>query len=521
MARYACTITVQTGEMPSTQTNFVWVAVTTNFPTEAIDGGSKSILDGGGNLRFYTDDTKATRIPLEIVEFTTGATPKIIVWGLASLGVGDTVYIEADTVATSQPADNAQYGTYDVWADFELVIHQGSIVDSTGNHTPSLAGSPSLASMMWDGQGYDFQSTGQYISVPHATSLNIEKDYSIDIWSDAPNDLGAQFYLDKSNFNADGFRFFKSNSTNLRSRHPDLSDANLDSSGASGLHREASTFNGTTRANLRDAVVLDSDTPTGTVTTTTTNLIVANNEDFDRPLDGVLGELWLAITERSASRVSEQNNQSNPAAFWSTSSWEDQDSSITIIPTSIASAESFGTPTIITGGVLISPVAIATEETVGSPNIAKELSILPPAIPSEESVGDPVIELILQQIFPNGIPTEAFVGQPAVLGGAEIVIPVLSRQTWNAVAKYLRGLVFKGADNDVIVAWLRSEGLEEGAYNDLWHNYLLQNGFLDGSLTDKYAAWRQNLAGDDPWLLSDGNWNDTKIWMDNETWRDN
>jgi hypothetical protein len=24
----------------------------------------------------------------------------------------------------------------------------------------------------------------------------------------------------------------------------------------------------------------------------------------------------------------------------------------------------------------------------------------------------------------------------------------------------------------------------------------------------------------DAWILSDGNWNDTKIWVDNETWRD-
>ena len=84
-------------------------------------------------------------------------------------------------------------------------------------------------------------------------------------------------------------------------------------------------------------------------------------------------------------------------------------------------------------------------------------------------------------------------GRPTVLGGASIVIPVDSRQTWNAVATYLRKLVFEGQDNDVITAWFRSEGLEEGAYNDLWNKYLLQRGFLDGTLTDKYAAWRRNI----------------------------
>ena len=146
--------------------------------------------------------------------------------------------------------------------------------------------------------------------------------------------------------------------------------------------------------------------------------------------------------------------------------------------------------------------------------------ILPDGIPSEEVVGDPVVQLILQIIYPNGIPTEQFVGRPLVLGGDSIVIPVDSRQTWNAVAQYLRGLVFRGQDNDVIVAWLRSEGFEDGAYNDMWYDYLFQNGFLDGSLTDKYAAWRQNVLQDDPWLLSSGSWNDFKIWRDNENWRD-
>jgi hypothetical protein len=195
---------------------------------------------------------------------------------------------------------------------------------------------------------------------------------------------------------------------------------------------------------------------------------------------------------------------------------------IVIAPSAIPSQEFVGQPVITTQGVVIQPVVISTEEAVGAPTLVTGVVIvIPDGIPTEEAVGDPVIQLLLQQIFPDEILTEEFVGQPAVFGGAVIAIPVRSRQTWNAVAKYLRGLVFKGSDNDVIVAWLRSEGLEEGEYNDLWYNYLLQNGFLDGSLTDKYAAWRQNLAGDDPWLLSDGNWDDTKIWIDNETWRDN
>jgi hypothetical protein len=236
--------------------------------------------------------------------------------------------------------------------------------------------------------------------------------------------------------------------------------------------------------------------------TATTNAAISNwNHSTNRNWDGDIAYIHMHYGAYSESQVKAYwkdpyqilKPKQEPVYFIA-----DASGVLTIIPTSIPSGESFGTPTITTGVVLISPVAILTQE----------------------SVGDPVIELILQQIFPEGIPTEEFVGRPVVLGGANIVIPVLSRQTWNAVAKYLRDLVFKGQDNDVILAWFRSEGLEDGAYNDLWYDYLLQKGFINGALTDKYAAWRQDIAGDDPWLLSSGSWNDNKIWRDNETWKD-
>jgi hypothetical protein len=165
-----------------------------------------------------------------------------------------------------------------------------------------------------------------------------------------------------------------------------------------------------------------------------------------------------------------------------------------LAPTAIASSESFGSPTITTGAVLIYPVAIATQESVGIPVIQRVKLIVPSAIASLEFVGNPIIELILQQIFPNGIPTQEFLGTPLVIGGDVLAIPTAQRQTWNSVANYLRIVGFKGADNDVIVAWLRSEGIVDGTYNDLWNKYLLQNGFSALTLADNYAAWRQNLA---------------------------
>jgi hypothetical protein len=193
---------------------------------------------------------------------------------------------------------------------------------------------------------------------------------------------------------------------------------------------------------------------------------------------------------------------------------------IIISPTVIASQELVGSPTVVPLGVILQPTVIVTEEVVGSPVLITGIVIvLPTGIPSEEVVGEPFVDTLLKQIFPTEILSLEDVGRPIVLGGDSIIIPIPNRQTWNAVAKYLRELVFTGYDNDVIMKWLRSEGYED-AYNDNWDDYLLGQGYLTGALSDRYSQWRQGVAGDDPWILSEGSWNDIKIWRDNENWRD-
>jgi hypothetical protein len=170
----------------------------------------------------------------------------------------------------------------------------------------------------------------------------------------------------------------------------------------------------------------------------------------------------------------------------------------TIITSPIPSAEVVGEPVITPLGVVLSPITISTLE----------------------FVGEPLVKRLLDILFPLEIDSTSSVGRPLVLGGDQIIIPIANRQTWNAVAKYLRALVFTGHDNDVIMKWLRSEGYED-AYNDNWADYLLGQGYLQGALADRYAQWRQGVAGDDPWILSEGSWNDAKIWRDTENWRDN
>lgn len=166
---------------------------------------------------------------------------------------------------------------------------------------------------------------------------------------------------------------------------------------------------------------------------------------------------------------------------------------LTIQPNEIPSEELVGSPIVTPQGVTVATVAIPTEEVVGSPTVLRGLVfILPEEIPSEEVVGTPFVDTVLKQIFPDEILTLESVGRPLVLGGDSIIIPIPSRVTWNAVAKYLREISpsFSGADNDVIMKWLLSEGYE-GQINDALCNYWSSLN-LEGAYNDKESEWKRS-----------------------------
>lgn len=318
-----------TGLTPvATLGGFVAVITKDNLPTSAFDTGTTSCLNGGGDWRFSTDINGTNQLPCDIVTCVTSATPanvEFIAWirfPTYSSGSRE-VYAFWNRAGQTQPATGAAFGRDEVWQDFELVVHQGTTIDSTGNHAPSLVGSPSLSTMLWGGQGYSIQSVNQYLSVPHAAGLNAEKDYSIDCWVDAGtiSDGDVRTLYDKSFQNTNGYVGTVSNSAAApsgvsRHRNPNLTNSNLDIVNQNGMQRLAYYFDGTTRTISRDASVTNSDTPTGTVTNNTESLIIGNRYDFQRPVQSTLGEFWLSIPNRQTDRNLEQSNQLNPATFW-------------------------------------------------------------------------------------------------------------------------------------------------------------------------------------------------------------
>ena len=164
---------------------------------------------------------------------------------------------------------------------------------------------------------------------------------------------------------------------------------------------------------------------------------------------------------------------------------------VTITPVKIDSSEVVGQPDIGLGLVLVFPSQISTEEVFGVPQLDLGLvQILVNEILTEEFVGQPSLDLLLKQIFPNGIISLEDVGKPLVSGGDSIVIPINDRRTWQAIASYLRALVFTGTNNDVIVKWLRSEGFE-GQINDAFMAYWDDLNYT-GTYNDRWSKWKKD-----------------------------
>lgn len=386
MARYGFTRTLPT--ITGSHSDFPVALTNGSFPTAAIDGGASSILNGGGNLRAYTDDTKTTQLPVEIVSFVTGGTPDIQVRvKVPTAATGNTVYIEADTVAIAQPAVTDTYGRNAVWTSrFEYVDHMENTVatdasgqqgafDSSGepvtNSVGKLGNHANLSLTEFFRQNFpaNTATTGYYLGGWVNLSSLTSKQRLFDMGP-------SKTYID-TGFASAGLRFVVNNS-----------GASLIDLGSipSGLNHIVGIYDGTTMELLVNGVVQGSNTVT--VTPSTPSHYKINNggaDQRDATYDEVkFGQISTFDSDYVATEYANENDPDN----WGTSSaWEDQDAvgGITInMPLIGAEAVVFGLE------VVVSPVIemplIGSEAIVYNPEVLNPLVIDMPLIGQEASI---------------------------------------------------------------------------------------------------------------------------------------
>jgi len=125
------------------------------------------IDQGGGDLRFSSDESGNNQLPCEVVEFDKVGN-LIQVWvKIPNASTGQVIYIWGDNTGDSQPAVTDTYGRNAVWTS--LVAHyslnDNSGVDSTGSNPLSATATNTVSgaygnAQQFSGQVYDGSITG-------------------------------------------------------------------------------------------------------------------------------------------------------------------------------------------------------------------------------------------------------------------------------------------------------------------------------------------------------------------------
>jgi hypothetical protein len=192
---YGFTYTLPT--IAGSHTDFPVLLKTDDFPSAAIDGTTNALNNGGGNLVAYTSDAKSTQLPVEIVRFVSSGSADAEVWiKIGTAATSGTIYIEADSSQTSQPAVTATYGRNAVWSDYAAVLHlsessgngtAGEFVDSTGNgHSGELTTGSSISGVStahpWGGSWLNFNGT-EAITLASSDSMLDGSNLILSAWA--------------------------------------------------------------------------------------------------------------------------------------------------------------------------------------------------------------------------------------------------------------------------------------------------------------------------------------------------
>jgi len=321
-----------TGLTPaSTLSGYVAVITLDNIPVEAIDAGANSALNGGGDLRFSTDDAGATQLPCEVVSYVTSATAglrkcEIHVRFSTYSSAAREVWMFYKKAGESQPVATDTYGRNAVWSSYHNSYRLNNTTDSAGNNDLTNSG-VTLA------DDADFGSSETYLysnsNGPSGTgNLSVSfkmnttqysvnaNHHMVNIGAAATNNMFLVInYNHKLKFGAWG--------------GSGLSASTIDD-GAD--HYIDLTFDGTT-ARLYVDGVLDATDSASSLNITALPMHFGHYRGgggaFD--YDGTLDDLELYNGALSADLVAtKHSNQSAPASFWTVGTPEDTGGGVTL-----------------------------------------------------------------------------------------------------------------------------------------------------------------------------------------------
>ncbi len=318
----------------STLGGFVCLLDTTWFTqadSNALDG--TTFINGGGSLRLYTDATKATQLPVDVVSFVTGGTPEVKVFTrLPSYASGETIWIESDATATSQPVATSTYGSESVWQDYDMFTLDG-VTDRSGNKTFTSTDMATTASdSPIGGNVADFNGTSSWFGHTQTGTSTDTSPFTIKAWIkpvSATNQAGiaiAEAFLRnygyglRTDSKIRGEIFYSGSSRNVDSTNTRTANA---------WNYTAYTYEGNTQQNVYLNGVYSTGTSNGRHFRRDVDLRWGKRADYSNSnirgwFDGEMSGMGVLKSNNELIQDdfdSEYANQNSPSTFGSSSGW--------------------------------------------------------------------------------------------------------------------------------------------------------------------------------------------------------
>lgn len=395
-----------TGLTPaSSLSGFVAVITLDNIPVEAIDAGSNSALNGGGDLRFSTDDAGVNQLPCEIVSYVTSATAgnrqcQIRVRFDTYSSVAREVWMFYKKDGESQPAVTATYGRNAVWQDERAHWNfQDNYVDSAGN----AANGGSVGSVSFvDGKiGRAHSSSSGYATVADNAVFDLGGNARLSAWFKTTwSESGkAIACVDTSTYK---LMLYISGSSGTVSGYVRVGGGTVYSVSLAG------TYNDGVWRKLE--VDFDKTKPSSRLNLYIDGSLVgsddAQNSDIDNSSSAFGVGKWGTATgyrgqtdditlgpSRSADYIASQfSNENNPVAFWTVGTPENTTGGggVTLTVNDFAQGQSFSQPALSQHHVL-SPDSLVQGQQMSGPTLLQHHVLVPADTLQGQAFSEPVL----------------------------------------------------------------------------------------------------------------------------------
>jgi hypothetical protein len=196
-----CELEIQDTNVDSTLAYFPLPFTIDNLPSEMLDAdGTYPALNGGGDIRFSSDSEGVTRLPCEVVDFTTNNNPALgsaQIWvAVPSISSSTTtsIWVWYNKSAESQPAVGAAYGRnatwdengadnfYGVWHLEETPSGSGDMIDSTGNNdgtATNMESGDQISGKIGGSLNLNASGSGERVDIPDSAFWTISSGETI------------------------------------------------------------------------------------------------------------------------------------------------------------------------------------------------------------------------------------------------------------------------------------------------------------------------------------------------------